>query len=194
MLEIVVVDGGSVDGSVALAEKMGARVLTSPSGRGLQLNTGCRAARGPLIWMLHADAAPSERAINWMVAQQGRIWGRFDVGFDERGPALGLLSMLMNRRSRLTGICTGDQGIFVHRDLLKSIGGIPEQPLMEDIELCRRLNALCQPLCSKHIVTTSARRWRRNGFLRTVLSMWWFRIRYWLGADPEVLAGEYYGR
>ncbi len=193
-LEIVVADGGSSDGSAALAEKMGAQVLSTSSGRGVQLNAGCQAARGTMIWMLHADSRPSDAALRWLVDQPGQIWGRFDVAFDQPGWTLRLLAMMMNARSRLTGICTGDQGIFVHRHLIRAVGGIPEQPLMEDVELSRRLNALCKPYCASHTVTTSARRWRRNGFLGTVLSMWWFRIRYWLGADPEVLASQYYGR
>lgn len=192
-LEIVVVDGQSSDGSAALAEKMGARVLVAPAGRGGQLNIGCRAARGSLIWMLHADSRPSTAALDWLLAAPPeQLWGRFDITFDQDHLAFKLIAAMMNGRSRLTGICTGDQGIFVNPSLLKAIGGVPEQALMEDIELSRRLKACCRPECPGLVVCTSTRRWRKHGIWRTVWSMWWFRLRYWLGEDPTVLAGDYY--
>ena len=118
-------------------------------------------------------------------------WGRFAVRI-EGGAVLAIVAWMMNRRSCLTGICTGDQGIFVHRELLHAVGGMPTQPLMEDIELSRRLKRKVRPLCRTERVGTSARRWRAHGVLRTVLSMWWFRLRYWQGADAEQLAREYY--
>lgn len=185
-------DGQSSDGSAALAEKMGVRVLVATAGRGGQLNTGCRAALGSVIWMLHADSEPSMAALDWLLAEPEPLWGRFDLAFDQDRPTFKLIAAMMNGRSRLTGICTGDQGIFVNPSLLKTIGGVPEQALMEDIELCRRLKVCCRPECLELVVRTSTRRWQKNGLWRTVLSMWWFRIRYWLGADPAVLADDYY--
>jgi rSAM/selenodomain-associated transferase 2 len=190
--EILVVDGGSQDGSGGIASQLGARVLHTRAGRGLQLNTGCRAAQGQCLWLLHADSQPSVAAVQWMRSHPGIDWGRFDVCFDDDSARLRLTAQMMNRRSRLTGICTGDQGIFVHRRLLALIGGIPEQPLMEDIELSRRLKRLCRPTCSPMMLQTSARRWQANGWGKTVWAMWRYRLRYWLGVPAERLAREYY--
>ena len=106
--------------------------------------------------------------------------------------SLVVVAALMNWRSRLTGIATGDQGIFAHRSLLDAVGGVPLQALMEDVELSKRLKSCSRPLCPRATLTTSGRRWRTRGVLRTIVGMWWFRLRYWLGVDPERLAGEYY--
>lgn len=193
--EILVVDGGSRDDSRAVAAAAGARVLRSPPGRGRQLAEGARGARGDILWLLHADSrllAPAECYLTLLRGQRG--WGRFAVRLSPGTPLLRLVAAMMNLRSRATRICTGDQGIFVHRQALARIGGIPEQPLMEDIELSRRLRraagfqALALPL------QTSARRWHERGVLRTVLAMWWLRLRYWAGASPAALARDYYGR
>lgn len=200
-IEVLVVDGGSQDCSVRIAEQQGARVLHSTAGRGLQLNAGCLAARGQWIWLLHADSLPGSEALREMYTRSGSKaltrqtvdWGRFDVCFEERGK-MRLTAFMMNWRSRLSGICTGDQGIFLHRRLFTLIGGVPEQPLMEDIELSRRLKRFCRPRCLPMTVQTSARRWQHGGWLATVLTMWRYRLRYWLGAPPEKLAGEYYRR
>ncbi|MFU8815753.1 MAG: TIGR04283 family arsenosugar biosynthesis glycosyltransferase [Pseudomonadales bacterium] len=191
-LEVIVVDGGSRDGSDVVAGRGGAALLRSPPGRGFQLAAGAAAARGAWIWMLHADADPSPEALAHLRGRADEAaWGRFAVRFDG-APRMALVAVAMNARSCLTGICTGDQGIFVHRDLLARAGGVPRQSLMEDIELCRRLKRLARPECRQEIVGTSARRWQRRGTLRTIIAMWRFRLRYWLGADPEQLAREYY--
>jgi rSAM/selenodomain-associated transferase 2 len=192
-LEVVVVDAGSRDGTVAVAEGAGCRVLQCRPGRGHQLAAGIEATSAPWIWMLHADSTPSAQAIRHLLAlaAQPPGWGRFAVSLDP-GTALEVVAHAMNLRSRLTGICTGDQGIFVHRELLADIGGMPRQSLMEDIELCRRLRRVASPDCRPERIGTSPRRWRRHGALTTILSMWRFRLRYWLGADPERLAREYY--
>ena len=192
--EIIVVDGGSLDDSVTVAIELGATVELVPPGRGRQLNAGLRLARGDLIWMLHADSEPVPEALTWLLQYDRIGWGRFDVRFDDSGLRMWLVAALMNIRSRITGICTGDQGIFAHRRLLERIGGVPEQPLMEDIELSRRLTRLCAPECPVSIVRTSARRWHDQGWLTTVCSMWWFRLRYWSGVSPDRLAREYHGR
>ena len=206
-VEVLVADGGSQDPSREIAAGLGARVISTRPGRGLQLNAGCAAAEGHWLWLLHADCLPSDEAVREMFAKAGVAgtsaaaqmlrdsavgWGRFNVCFDEDSVRMRLTAALMNGRSRLTAICTGDQGIFLHRQLLHRIGGIPEQPLMEDVELCRRLRVLCRPDCSSSRVQTAARRWQQAGWLKTVLTMWRYRLRYWLGVPADVLAREYY--
>ncbi len=193
-LEIIVVDGQSSDGSAELAREGGVRVLSSVPGRGRQLNLGARSASGRCLWMLHADSRPSQAALTYLRTLRQPAWGRFNVAFLPEGSAMRVIAAFMNLRSRLTGICTGDQSLFVAPSLLQAIGGVPEQPLMEDIELCRRLKALLQPECPQLVIATSARRWQRFGVLRTVLGMWQLRLRYWLGATPEALARRYYGQ
>ena len=194
-LEVIVVDGGSGDGSAETAEQAGARVVHSPASRGLQLDRGYRAASGDWIWMLHADATLSPanlaEAAQWTDAPPG--WGCFDVRLDGE-PVLTLVAGLMNRRSALTGICTGDQGLFAHRRLLDAIGGVPRQPLMEDIELSKRLRRLAKPIRAKTPLGASGRRWQRDGAVRTIAAMWWLRARYALGASAEGLYRQYYGR
>lgn len=199
--EVLVVDGGSADSSALVALESGARVLQAPPGRGRQLNSGCQAARGQWLWLLHADSLPSRAAVATLESiaagnspQASVGWGRFDICFDAHSALFQLLAAMMNARSRLTGICTGDQGMFLHRRLLSCVGGVPEQPLMEDIELSRRLGRFCRPACRPETLQTSARRWQQAGWWRTVLGMWRLRLRYWLGAAPEQLAVEYYGR
>ena len=204
-LEIVVADGGSRDGSAALVARLGARLISCPPGRGRQLDEGVKAAGGDWLWFLHADSRVSAAVLAEIagLVSQPPGWGRFDVQLDGEQigngcswPAKALLRMvaaLMNRRSALTGICTGDQGIFVHRALLDAVAGMPRQPLMEDIELSRRLRRLARPRCLRGPLRASARRWLSRGPVRTILSMWAFRLRYMLGASPERLAREYYG-
>lgn len=193
LAEVVVADGGSDDDSRAVALQGGCRVIDSRRGRGAQLAAGVAAATAPWLWLLHADATPTPATWRYLRQLPGTSpgWGRFDVEF-AAGGALAVVAFFMNRRSCLTGICTGDQGIFVHRSLLDAAGGMPGQPLMEDIELSRRLKRLGRPRCRPERLGASARRWQHRGLMRTVLSMWWFRLRYWLGADPERLAAEYY--
>lgn len=191
-LEVIVVDGGSRDESVEVASAHGAVVVCAPPGRGGQLAAGIERARGTWLWLLHADSEPSAEALAHLLARAGPpAWGRFSVLLED-SIVLNTIAYMINLRSSLTGICTGDQGIFVHRALLDAIGGMPRQPLMEDIELSRRLKRLRPPDCRPERIGTSARRWRRDGIARTVLAMWAFRLRYWLGADAERLAREYY--
>jgi len=192
-VEIIVVDGASTDRSAEVARRAGCRVVTSPPGRGRQLNTGCRMAGGQWLWMLHADTEQPAAALSYLRRLGTPGWGRFDVDFGSSGPGLRLVAAFMNRRSRCTGIATGDQGIFVHRKLLDAVHGVPEQSLMEDVELSRRLKRLGGPMCPPIALGTSPRRWQRNGLIVTILAMWGFRLRYWWGADPEALAVAYYG-
>ncbi len=192
--EVILVDGGSRDGTPALAAGRVDRLLTTAPGRGRQLAVGLAAARHELLWLLHADSRlppDAERALLAAVAD-GRAWGRFDVRLSGRHPLLRVIERLMNWRSRRTGICTGDQGIFVTRAALAAAGGLPPLPLMEDVELSRRLRRRHgPPACLRGPLRTSSRRWEQRGILRTVLLMWTLRAAYALGVPPERLARRY---
>jgi len=190
--EVIVVDGGSSDGTAELARPLADRVIAAPRGRSLQMNAGAALARGDVLLFLHADTRLPDDAdclVRDGLAKSGRTWGRFDVRFD--GGGLALIAFMMNLRSRLTGIATGDQAMFVTRAAFDAAGGFPQIALMEDVALSARLKRLGPPLCLGARVTTSARRWRTRGTLRTVLLMWLLRLRFFLGADPAKLARAY---
>jgi rSAM/selenodomain-associated transferase 2 len=193
-LEVVVVDGGSQDESRRVAGAAD-RVVESASGRARQLKVGVAAARGTFIWMVHADSGINAELLNQIrrsAADLSVRWGRVDVRLAGDALAYRVIEWSMNWRSRLTGICTGDQGIFVRRELLELIGGMPQQALMEDIELCKKLRRLAVPSRLGGPIETAARRWECRGVLRTVLEMWYFRLAYFFGANPERLAARYY--
>lgn len=191
--EVIVVDGGSADRSAELAGPLADQLLHAPRGRASQMNAGAAAARAGVLLFLHADTRLPEGAEH-LVAQAvaaGHVWGRFDVHIEGKSAWLPLVAALMNRRSRLTGIATGDQAMFVSRAAFDSVGGFADIPLMEDIELSRRLLHIGRPACLAARVTTSGRRWEAQGVWRTILRMWWLRLRYALGADPRRLAVDY---
>ena len=192
--EVIVVDGGSRDDSIDVAKGAGARVLECRRGRGLQLDAGARAASGRWLWFLHADSGISPEVLHEIERLAGRspCWGRFDVRI-ESTPLLSLTAKAMNWRSAVTGICTGDQGMFVHRTLLEAVGGVPRQPLMEDIELSKRLRRFGRPLRLRTPLRASARRWQTHGAFKTMILMWCLRIRYLCGASPTELERRYYG-
>ncbi len=192
--EIVVVDGGSSDDTVALAVAQADRVLTTGDGRARQMNAGAAAAGGEILCFLHADTRLPENADGLMIdglARSRRSWGRFDVRISGTHPLLKMVAWMMNRRSRLTGIATGDQAIFVTRSLFEAAGRFPEIALMEDIAFSKQLKVYGAPLCIAHPLTTSGRRWEQHGVWRTIVLMWRLRLAYWLGADPEKLALQY---
>lgn len=192
--ELLVADGGSSDATRTLALPWADRVLEAPRGRASQMNAGAAAARGQLLLFLHADThlpADAVRTVWQAMRQRHRGWGRFDVRIEGRSPWLPVVAALMNLRSRLSGIATGDQAIFVKRELFEAVGGFPAQALMEDIELTRRLKRHGRPLCLREKVSTSGRRWDEHGALRTIGLMWWLRWRYWRGADAAQLAAIY---
>ncbi|MET0681532.1 MAG: TIGR04283 family arsenosugar biosynthesis glycosyltransferase [Burkholderiales bacterium] len=194
--EVIVVDGGSRDGTPAAAQPLADRVLAAARGRASQMNAGADAATGDVLLFLHADTRlppGADRAVLDGLAAAGASWGRFDVRIEGRSPLLGPVAWLMNRRSRLTGIATGDQAIFVTRAAFAAVGGFPALPLMEDVELSARLRRRSPPLCLRDRVVTSGRRWESRGVVRTVVLMWWLRLRYFLGASPERLRRIYYG-
>ena len=191
--EVIVVDGGSNDGTAALAAAHADRVVASPRGRARQMNAGAAVARAPLLLFLHADTRLPEGADRAIQAAIGRGagWGRFDVHIDGRAHMLRVVAVMMNWRSRLTGIATGDQAIFVTREAFNRIGGFPDQPLMEDIALSCRLRRVAPPACLRGRVVTSGRRWEQRGVWRTIFLMWRLRWRYWRGASPQALAEAY---
>ncbi|SBT09411.1 Glycosyl transferase family 2 [Candidatus Accumulibacter aalborgensis] len=191
--ELVLVDGGSRDGTPALARPAVDRLLESPRGRATQMNTGARASRGQVLLFLHTDTAlpPDADDLIRQAIVGGASWGRFDVRIDGRHPLLRVVEWMMNQRSRLTGIATGDQAIFVRREVFDSAGGYPEIPLMEDVALSKRLKRIASPACLRERVVTSARRWEKHGVLRTILLMWRLRASYFFGADPQQLAIRY---
>ena len=191
--ELLVVDGGSNDGTVVLAAAGADRLLDAPRGRALQMNAGARASRGDVLLFVHADTTlpPDAEALIRAAIADGAVWGRFDVSIDGRHPLLPLVAAMMNWRSRLTGIATGDQAMFVRRDAFLAVGAFPEVALMEDIALSRRLKAVARPACLRARVRTSGRRWEKHGVLRTIVLMWRLRASYFFGADPQQLAVRY---
>jgi rSAM/selenodomain-associated transferase 2 len=192
--ELIVVDGGSTDGTADQAAPLVSRLVRAPKGRATQMNAGARAATGDILLFLHADTRLPEDA-DRVIAEAfaaGAVWGRFDVRLSGGHPLLRVVEALMNRRSRLTGIATGDQALFVRRDVFERAGGFPEIALMEDIALSRRLKRAARPACPRARVVASSRRWEENGIVRTILLMWWLRLRYFFGADPADLVRVYY--
>jgi rSAM/selenodomain-associated transferase 2 len=192
--EVIVVDGGSGDGTLETAAPLADQVLVAGPGRALQMNAGAARARGDVLLFLHADCElppDADRLVVQGLADSRRAWGRFDVRLSGAHPLLRTVERAMNLRSRLTGICTGDQGIFVRREAFRRIGGFPPIPLMEDIALSRTLKRVGPPLCLAAPILASSRRWERDGVLRTVLLMWRLRLLYFLGADPARLASVY---
>ena len=190
--EVVLVDGGSRDDSVAMARAAGLRVVVAERGRARQMNAGAQACGGALLLFLHADTRLPEAADAMVRAALAvQAWGRFDVRIDGRPLMLRVVAALMNLRSRLSGIATGDQAIFVRREVFEALGGFPDQPLMEDIELSRRLLRVSRPACLRARVRTSGRRWEQRGVWRTIALMWRLRWAYWRGVPAERLAEAY---
>lgn len=192
---ILVVDGGSCDQTRALADGLGlARVLTAQPGRARQLNTAAKISRGDILLFLHADTLLPDTAkqnIESALADPVIVGGRFDVRFDSPSTWGRVISRFMNLRSRLTRISTGDQAMFVRRNIFEQLGGFSEIPIMEDIEFSTRLKRTGPTRALRETVTTSFRRWEQQGALRTILLMWTLRFLYWMGVSPEHLAHLY---
>lgn len=191
--QVIVADGGSSDGTPALAQPWADAVVAAPRGRARQMNAGAAAVpAATALLFLHADTLlPPEADRLALAALQQARWGRFDVHIEGRPRMLRVVAWFMNHRSRLSGIATGDQAIFVRRADFDALGGFPEQPLMEDVELSRRLRAFGHPACLRQRVRTSGRRWESRGVWRTIFLMWRLRWRYWRGASPQALAEAY---
>jgi len=192
--EVIVVDGGSRDGTLEAASPLADVVITAPRGRGSQMNAGAAAAHGDVLLFLHADTRlppDADRLVIDVLARSMHAWGRFDVTIAGRSPLLRVVAAMMNWRSRVTGIATGDQAMFMTRAAFAQAGGFPDIPLMEDVVLSRRLKAIGPPACLATRVTTSGRRWDRDGVLHTILMMWRLRLAFFLGAEPARLARQY---
>ena len=193
-VEVIVVDGGSSDATLERCANLADQVLVAPRGRARQMNRGAAAASGSVLLFLHADTRlPSDAvALVEQALVSGRHdWGRFDVIIEGRSKLLPLIAAMMNWRSRCSGIATGDQAIFVRKAVFDALGGFADQPLMEDIELSKRLRRHGRPACLVQRVRTSGRRWERDGVWRTIVLMWRLRFLYWLGVSADRLARAY---
>ena len=197
--EIIIVDGGSTDDTLGIAREFcagtaNARVITAPQGRARQMNEGAKASQGDILLFLHADTqlpAQAGRIVESSLAKRNAVGGRFNVRFDNPSVWGRVISSLMNHRSRLTGIATGDQALFVRREVFELLGGFSEIPLMEDIEFSSRLQQAGRTVALRDTVVTSFRRWDTQGPLRTILLMWTLRFLYWAGVSPHRLARVY---
>lgn len=194
-VELIVVDGGSEDATLARARGMADHLLSSPPGRARQMNAGAAVAQGEVLLFLHADTrlpAAASDLIREALAGEDRQWGRFDVRLSGRHVLFRLIERSMNWRSGLTGMVTGDQALFVLRETFRQVGGFPDIPLMEDIAISRKLRKRSRPVCLSVPVVTSSRRWEQAGILRTVFLMWALRLAYFMGVSPRRLAAIYY--
>jgi rSAM/selenodomain-associated transferase 2 len=193
--QVILVDGGSQDSTFSIAKPLVDLALCSSAGRATQMNAGAGVAHGDLLWFLHADThipVDTELLLEPLLRDCTKEWGRFDIRLSGNTLSLRIIERMMNWRSRLSGIATGDQGIFIYRDTFERIGGFSDMPLMEDIDISRRLKrASGMPLCLSHKLTTSSRRWEKHGVLPTIVLMWRLRLAYWLGASPTDLARQY---
>ena len=197
--ELLFVDGGSDDGTVGILQQAGMRVLLADKGRARQMNAGAAACHSEWLLFLHADTLISSKALRAMrqaITHPRCVGGRFDVVLDHPAPVFRLIAFMINWRSRLSKIATGDQAIFVRRDVFMACGGFPALPLMEDVAFSRRLKHYAAQhhghiACLRHRVITSARRWQQHGVMRTIWLMWKLRLLFWLGVDAGKLAAMY---
>ena len=203
--QVILVDGGSNDDSISIMQslieqsmldnyhKIAWRMTESKAGRARQMNAGAALATGDVLLFLHADTQlPNQAIAQVTTAVKTKEWGRFDVKLNSHQPMLWVVSQMINWRSRLTSIATGDQAIFISKDLFDKIGGYPNQALMEDVEICKRLKSIAKPTCLRSKVITSARRWQQHGTWRTIILMWQLRYDYWRGVSAANIKARYY--
>jgi rSAM/selenodomain-associated transferase 2 len=192
--EVIVVDGGSYDAPETVCNDRVDCFLSAQAGRAVQMNRGAAKASGEILWFLHADGKLNiESCISQIMIlhESGKIWGRFDIRLSGNDRRFRIIETLMNWRSAITGIATGDQGIFVNRKTFEHMNGFAQIPLMEDIEISKRLKKFSSPLLCSQKIMTSSRRWEKNGIFRTVLLMWYLRLAYAMGTSPERLSKHY---
>lgn len=192
---VVIVDGGSNDGTIEQLQQTKIELISSEKGRAKQMNKGWRSVQAESYWFLHADCQPPNSALADIqnTLNNRQRWGRFNVSLSGRSPMFRIIEFMMNWRSCLTQVATGDQGIFVEARLLEEIDGIPDIPLMEDIALSKQLRKHSRGACIKSPMIVSSRRWEKSGIVRMTVLMWWLRLRYFLGANPAELYKSYYG-
>lgn len=192
--ELILVDGGSTDGGVASSTSLVDVVIASEPGRAGQMNAGAEVARNEVLLFLHVDTQLPEDGLEQIqiaMAKLSSMWGRFDVRLSGARPVLRLIEFMINLRSRVSGVATGDQAIFVRTSVFRRVGGFAKVPLMEDVALSKTLRRIASPVCLRARVTTSSRRWEKHGVVRTVLLMWWLRLLYVLGVTPATLHTMY---
>ena len=192
--EIIVVDGGSTDSTISISNILADKIIQSKSGRALQMNNGSAEASFDILWFLHADSKipdDSIEKIQFNLNEKNKDWGRFNIKLSGKNILFRLIERMINIRSCVTSIATGDQGIFVKRKSFDDVNGFSELPLMEDIDLSQKLKRLSRSVCIKETLTTSSRRWEQNGILSTVFLMWRLRFLYWLGVSADKLASQY---
>jgi rSAM/selenodomain-associated transferase 2 len=192
--ELILVDGGSSDGTPTICRQFNVEVLTAPRGRAAQMNYGARRATGNVLLFLHADTRLPPTAFDDIRDALGDprfVGGRFDIQLDGDHWMLRVIGAMISLRSRLSKVGTGDQGIFVRREVFQRMGGFPEIPLMEDIALCRALKRLGEVACLRSKVITSARRWESDGVWRTIFRMWMLKSLYLMGVSPVRLKKFY---
>lgn len=190
--EVILVDGGSRDKGAQIASALGFTVLTSGRGRAVQMNYGAEHTHADILLFLHADTRLPRQAVECILRPLAQAqWGRFDVTISGSARMFKVIAWFINKRSRLSGIATGDQAIFTQRDFFEKINGFPEQALMEDIEFSKRAKQWARPVCLKDKVLTSGRRWQEKGIWRTIFLMWRLRFAYWRGTSPELLVQKY---
>ena len=192
--EIIVVDGGSADRTPEIVRDRAARLVTSARGRAAQMNEGARCAGGDVLLFLHADTslpATARLDIEGCLADPACVGGRFDIRLDSARPLLRVVGRMISLRSRLTRVATGDQAIFARRAVFERIGGFPVLPIMEDVTFSRALKKQGRIACLRSRVVSSARRWKRNGPVRTILLMWALKLLYLAGVPPAALKRLY---
>jgi len=191
--EVIVIDGGSNDGTVSISQQYADRVLRSDAGRAMQMNSGIDEASGDALLFLHADTRLPADAVAKLIhaVEDGYFWGRFNVRLSGKHFMFRIIERMMNLRSCITGVATGDQAIFVSHESIEIVGAYPRLPLMEDIVFSKRLRELGRPACIRQQVVTSSRRWEDKGILRTMLLMWRLRLLFFLGVSADRLARQY---
>ena len=195
--EIIIVDGGSVDGTVESVQKIGCKCLSTKASRGYQLHAGACASTHNVLVFLHADTLlpPTvEEIINTSLSNSNSSWGRFNVTFSKNNFIFKILAWFMNKRSCLTGIVTGDHTLFIKRDTYFNCGGFSDIPIMEDIEISRRLKKHSDPICLSNSVITSSRKWEKQGIAKTILMMWALRAKFYFGVSAEKIVEQYYSQ
>ena len=193
--EIVVVDGGSTDSTPQLAKPYADKLVQTSSGRARQMNAGVHVADGEVLVFVHADTflpGSAMQDIKQGLEKSKKVWGRFAVRLSGHQFLFRIIELMMNMRSCLTGVATGDQVIFIKRDVFSEAGYFDDMPLMEDVAMSKKLKGISRPCCLSSKVCTSSRRWEQHGIIRTVFLMWILRLRYWLGTSPDILVQHYY--